>query len=38
MAELFGFEISRKKAKELPSVVAPIADDGSTVTSSVNAC
>jgi hypothetical protein len=37
MAELFGFEISRKKAKELPSVVAPIADDGSTVTSSVNA-
>ena len=37
MAELFGFEISRKKAKELPSVVAPYADDGSTVTSSVNA-
>jgi len=37
MAELFGFEISRKKAKELPSVVAPTADDGSTVTSSVNA-
>lgn len=37
MAELFGFEISRKKAKELPSVVAPLADDGSTVTSSVNA-
>jgi hypothetical protein len=37
MAELFGFEISRKKEKQLPSVVAPSSDDGSTVTSSVNA-
>ena len=37
MAELFGFEIKRKKEKELPSVVAPSPNDGSTVTSSVNA-
>jgi hypothetical protein len=34
MADLFGFEIKRKKEKELPSVVAPSLDDGSTVTSS----
>ena len=37
MAELFGFEIRRKQEKNLPSVVAPSPDDGSTVTSSVNA-
>ena len=37
MAELFGFEIKRKKEKELPSVVAPSSQDGSTVTTSVNA-
>lgn len=37
MAELFGFEISRKKKEQLPSVVAPSASDGATVTSSVNA-
>jgi hypothetical protein len=37
MAELFGFEIKRKKETALPSVVMPSADDGSTVTSSVNA-
>ena len=37
MAELFGFEIKRKKERELPSVVAPSPNDGSTVTSSVNA-
>ena len=37
MAELFGFELKRKKEKDLPSVVAPSPDDGSTVTTSVNA-
>ena len=37
MAELFGFEIKRKQEKQLPSVVMPSPDDGSTVTSSVNA-
>jgi len=37
MAELFGFEIKRKQEKDLPSVVAPQPDDGSTVTTSVNA-
>ena len=37
MAELFGFEIKRKQEKQLPSVVMPTPDDGSTVTSSVNA-
>jgi len=37
MAELFGFEIKRKKERELPSVVIPTPDDGSTVTTSVNA-
>ena len=37
MAELFGFEIRRKKEAELPSVVAPSSHDGSTVTTSVNA-
>jgi len=37
MAELFGSEIKRKKEKELPSVVAPSSQDGSTVTTSVNA-
>jgi hypothetical protein len=36
--EIFGFEISRKKEKVLPSVVAPDSSDGSTVVSSgVNA-
>ena len=34
MAELFGFEIKRKKEKELPSVVVPANDDGSTVVNS----
>ena len=34
MAELFGFEIKRKKEKELPSVVGPANDDGSTVVNS----
>jgi len=34
MAELFGFEIKRKKDKELPSVVVPSSDDGSTVVNS----
>ena len=37
MAELFGFELKRKKEKDLPSVVAPSPDDGSTITTSVNA-
>ena len=37
MAELFGFEIKRKKEKDLPSVVAPSLDDGSMITTSVNA-
>ena len=37
MAELFGFEIKRKREKELPSVVLPAPDDGATVTSSFNA-
>jgi len=32
--EIFGFEISRKKQKVLPSVVAPDASDGSTLLSS----
>jgi hypothetical protein len=34
MAELFGFEIKRKEKKELPSVVVPASDDGSTVVNS----
>jgi hypothetical protein len=34
MAELFGFEIKRKKEKELASIVSPAADDGSTIVNS----
>jgi hypothetical protein len=33
MAELFGFEIKRKKSAEVESVVTPTSDDGSTVIS-----
>lgn len=34
MAELFGFEIKRRKEKEVASVVVPSSDDGSTVVNS----
>ena len=38
MAEFFGFEIKRKKEqKEVPSVVSPTVDDGSTVLTDVSA-
>ena len=36
-ADDFGFEIKRKQEKELPSVVAPASDDGSTVINSAAA-
>jgi Bacteriophage T4-like portal protein (Gp20) len=35
--QIFGFEIKRKQEKELPSVVAPSSDDGSTVINSAAA-
>lgn len=35
--QIFGFEIKRKQEKELPSVVAPSSDDGSTVVNSAAA-
>ena len=35
--QIFGFEIKRKPEKELPSVVAPASDDGSTVINSAAA-
>ena len=35
--QIFGLEISRKKEKQQPSVVAPFADDGSTIVSSAAA-
>ena len=35
--QIFGFEIKRKQEKELPSVVAPASDDGSTVINSAAA-
>jgi hypothetical protein len=34
MAELFGFEIKRKKTQQMASVVLPSADDGSTIVNS----
>jgi hypothetical protein len=37
MAEFFGFEIKRKQEKEIPTVVAPSLDDGSTVVNSAAA-
>ena len=35
--QIFGFEIKRKQETELPSVVAPASDDGSTVINSAAA-
>jgi hypothetical protein len=37
MAEIFGFEITRKKEKDVPSIVAPTYDDGATQVSSTAA-